>query len=202
MLDPTLSADDDSELSLSATQCQVCYEIVSVEARPCCRGFVCDQCLHRHVKTQLTIRNIHVTCPCVGCNRPVLIDEVRRRLIDDHDLLAKYERWTEVASCRADPHRKTCPRCCWITEVEPSSLSGRTVAKYGLEVRCKDCELEWCFPCHAPGHQGLTCKAFRAADKLLKQWAADTSRGDRNAQQCPKCKVRIHKNNREWLLTL
>ena len=60
-----------------------------------------------------------------------------------------------------------------------------------LQVQCPECELEWCFPCQAPWHHGITCKKFRTGDVLLKQWAQQKIRPQEyNAQRCPRCKVR------------
>jgi len=192
--DSTFSLKGDEELMVQPLAlCQVCYEMQHFQVRPCCAGSVCDQCLRRYAEMQLTdIGNIRVICPFDDCNRFLYSDEMRRLLAADLDLLGKYERWIEAANCQ-DPHRKTCPRCCRVTEVEPSLLSGRKAAKYGVQVRCQDCELEWCFPCQSPAHRGMTCKVFLAGDKLLKRWATDVRAvGDRNARRCPKCKVRIY----------
>lgn len=58
-------------------------------------------------------------------------------------------------------------------------------------INCIDCQLEWCFDCHAPWHQGLTCQKYKKGDKMLEKWAKLKSIRfyQRNAQRCPKCKV-------------
>lgn len=185
----TDEADDRPEVL-----CVICYEMDRFDCRPCCRGSVCDECLRHHIKTQLTdFGNVRITCPCAGCDHLVYQAEVHHMLssADGHELLAKYERWIAAANSQG-PNRKTCPRCSDITEVDSSVLNVSRLAKCGIPVRCVGCQLDWCFLCHAPMHTGITCKAFRAGDKLLKQWAIDVrDAGDRNAQRCPKCKVKV-----------
>jgi len=61
--------------------------------------------------------------------------------------------------------------------------------KYGVRVTCAECQLDWCFPCHAPWHAQMKCVEFRRGDKLLKAWAREQHYGQANAQKCPKCKV-------------
>jgi hypothetical protein len=36
------------------------------------------------------------------------------------------------------------------------------------KVQCAQCQLVWCFSCHAPWHQGLKCSDYKKGDKLLK----------------------------------
>lgn len=58
-----------------------------------------------------------------------------------------------------------------------------------FRVQCSECNYHWCFKCHAPWHEGLSCKQYRKGDRLLKSWAKEKIHGQLNAQQCPKCKV-------------
>jgi E3 ubiquitin-protein ligase RNF217 len=37
----------------------------------------------------------------------------------------------------------------------------------------------------------MTCKEYREGEKLLRAWAVQTDNNQQNAQQCPRCKVRI-----------
>jgi len=172
-------------------ECQVCLVEVKLNKRPCCEQAVCDDCLTQYVETQLVdVGIVRIGCPNPSCDRGMYQEEVRDLLRAKPDLRDRYDRW--MVDMNADPHRKTCPRCCKVTDVEPSQLQDRHVAKFGLQVQCSECELEWCFPCQAPWHQGLTCKKFRTGDVLLKQWAQQKIRPQEyNAQRCPKCKVSV-----------
>jgi len=170
-------------------ECQVCLLEVRLNKRPCCEQAVCDDCLKQYVETQLVDAGIvRIGCPNPSCDRGMYQEEVRELLRENQDLRDRYDRW--IVDMNADPHHKTCPRCCKVTDVDPSQLQERRVGKYGLQVQCSECQLDWCFPCQAPWHQGLTCKKFRKGDVLLKQWAQQKVRPQEyNAQRCPKCKV-------------
>jgi len=187
----SLSMPPEEEDSRVTEECQVCLLEVRLNKRPCCEQAVCDDCLKQYVETQLVDAGIvRIACPNPLCDRGMYQEEVRELLREKPDLRDRYDRW--IIDMNADPHRKTCPRCCTVTDVSPSQLRDRHVAKYGLQLQCSECELEWCFLCQAPWHQGLTCKKFRTGDVLLKQWAQQKIRPQEyNAQRCPKCKVSV-----------
>jgi len=170
-------------------ECQVCLLEVKLNKRPCCQQAVCNDCLEQYVETQLVDAGIvRIGCPNPSCDHGMYQDEVRELLSAKTELRDRYDRW--MIDMNADKHRKTCPRCCKVTDINPSQLQDRHATKFGLQVQCSECELEWCFSCQAPWHQGLTCKKFRTGDVLLKQWAQQKIRPQEyNAQRCPKCKV-------------
>jgi len=173
-------------------ECQVCLLEVRLNKRPCCEQAVCDDCLKQYVETQLVdVGIIRIACPNPSCDHGMYQEEVRELLREKQDLRDRYDQW--IVDMNASPHRKTCPRCCKVTEIDPSQLQEHRVGKYGLQVQCSECQLDWCFLCQAPWHQGLTCKKFRKGDVLLKQWAQQKVRPQEyNAQRCPKCKVSQH----------
>ena len=59
-----------------------------------------------------------------------------------------------------------------------------------MQIQCPTCQFVWCFKCHSPWHEGVNCKEYKKGDKLLRHWASEIEHGQRNAQKCPKCKVR------------
>jgi len=192
--------------------CHVCFDTVHLHLRPCCRLAVCDPCIHAYVEMQLLSNgNVRIGCPNPDCRSPVYHDEIRLVLASNPELRDRYDRW--IVDLNEDPGRKTCPRCCRVTDLDdamqavsvstlsltsqptvavPSEASDRksTILKNGLKVKCVECQLDWCFSCQAPWHDGLTCKQYRTGDVLLKNWARERLRpGERNAQRCPNCKV-------------
>jgi len=173
----------------SEQECQVCFDMVRLSVRQCCQQAVCDACVQQYVETQLVdYGNLQIGCPNPDCDSRVYTDEVRNLLRSKPELRERYDRW--IVDLNGDPNRKTCPRCCHITEVKSSVLTGRKVAKNGVKIECVECQLEWCFPCQSPWHEGMTCRKFRTGDVLLKNWAREHIRhGECNAQRCPKCKV-------------
>ena len=56
-------------------------------------------------------------------------------------------------------------------------------------VTCNECQYEWCFFCHAPWHDKITCKEYQQGEKMLRSWAAQMDQNQHNAQKCPRCKV-------------
>ena len=88
-----------------------------------------------------------------------------------------------------DGNKKTCPRCCLITEYKlPRKLR---LKENDVKVKCTSCDLEWCFKCHAPWHEGLSCKAFRTGDKQFHKWTEGRNQTIPNCQKCPLCRVFI-----------
>ena len=122
---------------------------------------------------------------CIGADCSALMhrDEILARLGGADK--ARYAQFLVDANC--DPLRRTCPRCSHVLTVDGDLLA--TGDKLGVMVTCAECQLDWCFPCHAPWHAHMRCSDFRRGDKLLKAWAREQHYGQVNAQKCPKCKV-------------
>jgi len=186
-----MSVPQEDEDNRIPEECQVCLMEVRLNKRPCCQQAVCEDCLKQYVETQLVDAGIvRIGCPNPSCDHGMYQEEVRELLRSKQDLRDRYDRW--IVDMNADPHRKTCPRCCRVTDIDPTELQDRHITKFGLQVQCSECQLAWCFPCQAPWHQGITCKRFRTGDVLLKQWAQQKVRPQEyNAQRCPKCKVSV-----------
>jgi len=124
---------------------------------------------------------------CIGadCNALMHRDEILARLSGADK--SRYVQFLIDANC--DPLRRTCPRCSHVLAIDAGVLS--SADKYGLMVTCTECQLDWCFPCHAPWHAHMKCSEFLRGDKMLKAWAREQHYGQVNAQKCPKCKVRL-----------
>ncbi|XP_069106562.1 E3 ubiquitin-protein ligase RNF217-like [Argopecten irradians] len=169
------------------TFCTVCCEETSVRKRLCCSVPVCDSCMQKFIEENVS--NGTVAIKCIGlCDSFVHRDEILNIL--PIELKEKYYRF--LVDANHDPMVKTCPQCSTVYNMTKDELkSTRKKAKgQRSNVTCPKCDLVWCFPCHAPAHQGITCKEFSKGDKMLKSWAKLKLRGcDVNAQKCPKCKV-------------
>jgi hypothetical protein len=79
-----------------------------------------------------------------------------------------------------------------------AKVKGKFGRMQGPVVTCSACALKWCFSCHAPWHEGVTCTEYLKGDKQFLHWTRervviragmDYTMDQRNAQQCPKCKV-------------
>ncbi|XP_033099709.1 uncharacterized protein LOC117103255 [Anneissia japonica] len=169
------------------SSCQVCFCVESLHVRVCCGLPVCDQCLKEYFTTQVKQRIVKISCPDSACKAFVCREEISYFL--EPEFRDKFYRF--LLEANSDPNTKTCPRCNHLTSLKtdgaknsPDSFSA---------VTCEECNLEWCFPCHAPWHKELTCKEWRRGDRMLKQWAKEWSFGQQNAHRCPKCKVLIQR---------
>ncbi|KAK7475628.1 hypothetical protein BaRGS_00033121, partial [Batillaria attramentaria] len=169
---------------LTTTECFVCFEEMNLRRRLCCDFPVCDSCLVSYLVVQVSQATVHIECLNSNCQSYIHRDEILSRL--PVNMKSKFYKF--LIDANLDPTLKTCPRCSNALRVDRALLKKRKVLKNGLFVRCPKCLLEWCFTCHAPWHKGITCKAFRKGDLLLKDWAHEFHYGQLNAQKCPKCK--------------
>lgn len=172
---------------LSTQDCNICLAGVVVRLRPCCKFPVCEHCMEEYFKTKVLDGIVKIECPSNDCDWYIHREEIMTRL--PADLKDKFYKF--LIDANRDPHIKTCPRCSEVNKVEKLLLSDKHSMKYGICVQCPKCELDWCFPCQAPWHAGIKCKAFLKGDRLLKNWAHEYHFGQQNAQKCPKCKVSL-----------
>ncbi|XP_070396614.1 E3 ubiquitin-protein ligase RNF217-like isoform X2 [Dermacentor albipictus] len=160
------------------TECGICLETAALYRRPCCNFPACTPCLKRYYASRVRQNNIQIECCNVRCHQFVSRDEISARLPADskehfHRLLVT-----------ANVSTKTCPHCNHVT---------RRPKPDNQPLKCDACGSFWCYACHAPWHEGLSCRQFRKGDRLLKAWARTTAHGQVNAQRCPKCKIFIQR---------
>jgi E3 ubiquitin-protein ligase RNF217 len=181
-----------------AAECFICYSDTSLRPRLCCSLPACDECMTSYLSTKVEERVVKVVCLNNECSSYIHRDEILARLPEE--LKVKYYQY--LVEANKDPNVKTCPRCSHIHKrVKTKSTDDRHVQRKNSRklrdkdknmIACPSCEQKWCFECHAPWHEGLSCRDFRKGDKLLMAWAK-TQRVERgiNAQKCPKCRVSV-----------
>lgn len=76
----------------------------------------------------------------------------------------------------------------------PQNKNKKQTKKPPKEVQCSSCSLVWCFRCHTPWHENLTCKQYLKGDKLLQEWINKKDGDQWNARKCPKCSTFIQRN--------
>ena len=168
-------------------ECCVCLSTTLVRQRECCNAFVCDNCFKTYLSTMVNQRLVTMQCPSFECKKYLSREEIAYHL--DHTTRDKFYRFILEANC--EPHMKTCPRCNFLVTFDKDLLSKKYLSQIEAKVVCQQCDLDWCFPCHAPWHEGMTCKEFWKGDRLLKDWAKERHLGIVNAHRCPKCRVRM-----------
>ncbi|KAF7490847.1 Putative E3 ubiquitin-protein ligase [Sarcoptes scabiei] len=178
--------------------------------RDCCQSKSCLDCLKQYYTTRIKMGILSIECIGTKCKQLVYRTEVMSRLaIADKAL---YGRLLLMQSSESD-RSKPCPRCNKIFSLsfkhqekikrQRKMFLFKHILMLGLnhnqsnyfKVKCDACQLDWCFKCHSPWHQGISCKDYVKGDSLLKTWAkhSNSCSGDVNAQKCPRCKIYIQR---------
>ena len=192
--DSLSSLDEPSVVVYPTVECQVCLEESPIRPLSCCSSPVCSSCISSHLSSHINEAQIRIICP--SCPHIFTREEILALLASDdqnNDTAERYKRF--YADINHEPHIKTCPNCCALKEIDKHLVEGvrwrKTIPRH---VTCDECQFHWCFYCHAPWHEKMTCKDYREGEKLLRAWAAQTDNNQQNAQQCPRCKVFISRN--------
>ena len=180
-----------SDVQTEAGTCIVCYdETLAFTKRLCCQQIVCQSCLGRIIHTRLNDGLIEFPCPNPECSDPIGRTEVLGHLNQEDKV--RFERLR--VNAESDKSRKTCPHCSHITEHHLPVRKVRRLREEEVKVQCENCRIEWCFKCHAPWHQGLTCKEFMKGNRQFQKWTKDRPNGVANCQKCPTCRVFIQRS--------
>eukprot|EP00731_Ephydatia_muelleri_P022786 Em0015g369a len=187
---------DDAEVLKNApssdeNQCIVCLsDSFTITTRPCCSKRVCVDCMTAMACLAVTEGKVHITCPNTKCDKALTDREIVRFIGNDADLKNRYDRFR--LDYVQDGNKKTCPRCCLITEHRlPRKFR---LKESDVKLKCTSCDLEWCFKCHAPWHEGMTCKAFKTGEQQFHEWTEGRVRLVPNCQKCPICTVFIERS--------
>lgn len=174
--------------------CIVCYDSSGSTyglsgRRYCCKEHVCRNCMKSTVQAKLNEGIIHIQCPNPECDRAVKRQEILGYL--SGEMKERYERMRIEAE--GDGTKKTCPNCCHITEHQLPKL--RKCKEADIKIKCVKCDQNWCFSCHAPWHEGLSCKEYQRGNKQFYKWTKGRSHtGVANCQKCPVCRVHIQRS--------
>lgn len=169
-------------------ECGICLETNWMYSRHCCQFPACDSCLEQYFASKVKQGIIQIECCNLTCHNYVHRDEISVKL--HSDIKETFQKL--LASTQIDKFTKPCPRCNRIITMNPYNIKNKKKIS-STKIQCPDCQLEWCFRCHAPWHAKLSCKKFQKGDRLVKYWAKETNKGEPNAQRCPKCKIYIQK---------
>ena len=189
----TRSLSDDISITspVPVSECEICLEELSIQPLSCCSSSICSKCIYHYLLSHICEGRIRIVCP--SCPHIFTREEILLLLSnDDHDrsITERYKRF--YADINRETHIKTCPRCCSIKEIDKSLFEDiRYKKRLPRKVICNGCQLEWCFFCHAPWHEKMTCKEYRKGEKMLRSWASQISHNQHNAQKCPRCKVSL-----------
>lgn len=175
---------------LMVLMCRVCLEDKPIKPLPCCKKAVCEECLKVYLSSQVQLGQVEIKCPITECFE--FLEETMVVYNLTHEDSIKYKYFLELG--RIDASTKPCPQCKHFTTFKKKGhipTPSRSESKY--KIQCPTCQFVWCFKCHSPWHEGVNCKEYKKGDKLLRHWASEIERGQRNAQKCPKCKIHIQR---------
>ena len=173
--------------------CIICFDTSTLfTTRLCCQNIVCRTCFARMIQTRLDDGLIQFPCPNPDCSEPITRMEAIEYL--DAEGKERLERLRVNAESSGD--RKTCPHCSHITEHKlPSRAVMLKFREEDVKIECERCRIEWCFKCHAPWHQDITCRAFMLGNRQFQNWTKDRPNGVANCQKCPTCRIFIQRSS-------
>ena len=173
--------------------CIVCYDTVygKTQQRTCCKKSVCSACLSAIINTNIEEGRFFISCPNPECEKGAIKrDEVLQ--FTNGRVKNLYEKMRLEAE--NSDSKKACPNCCHITEHKLPSRA-RRFREEKVRITCEKCSHDWCFRCHAPWHDKLSCRQFKKGDKQFSKWTKGRAHnGIANCQKCPLCQVYIQRS--------
>ena len=191
--DHTLSNNPQKTDATTQFTCQICFDDLSQDkmyAMPCEHHF-CLECWSQYISTKLEggPSCIAATCPDFKCKELLTEVEVKKIVPNLYDTFVSYQlrnfiedrstsRWCPGADCK---YIATLP-------------GTQTLSEHGMPVFCHGCSTSFCLGCGDSPHAPLIC-----ADMLSWKENYETTGSEswilQNTKPCPKCHVRIEKNN-------
>ena len=192
---PNVSIDGSGEnlpIVYPIGECPICLEEVPLYPLRCCSTSICLTCIYSHLSSHIKEARIRILCP--NCPHVFSREEILFLLVEkdsNGEMAERYKRF--YADINGEENIKTCPNCCAIKQFEKKLFERqRTIPR---RVICDECQFIWCFACHAPWHEKMSCKEYREGEKLLRVWASKKDHHQQNAQRCPRCKVKLKRKS-------
>ncbi|CAJ0642136.1 11449_t:CDS:2 [Entrophospora sp. SA101] len=146
---------------------------------------ICDGCVSRYIESNLNDKgDIHIKCPFAGCG--VVLDNYEiKNLVNDN----LYQRYDELALRKA---LQQMPDIRWCKNPKCKSAQSHVGSDAEPILTCRDCGTKSCFTHDSLWHEGLTCQQYDKIDKNKNK--ATQKYLAKHTKPCPKCGVRISKN--------
>lgn len=158
-----------------------------------CEHEMCIECWQRQIKVKLEEGPscILATCPQPKCNELVTEEEVS---IATPDLLAKFEGYQLQNFVETNGKSRWCPgpgcdRIAAITAVNWSLADADSIM-----ATCDKCLTCFCLKCGNEPHAPLICVSLEKWQEKCKNESETANWILANTKTCPKCRVRIEKN--------
>ena len=169
-------------------ECPICDDVVDAADAHSFSGHVfCRECAASYLRSALTVGRaaITTTCPALHCTKPVSDTDFYTLLA--HADAKRYESFLVRSFVEESRRIKWCPGTSCSVAIRALSPTTRTVV-------CTQCATAFCFACDSEYHEPATCpqlalwKAKCASESETASWIIA------NTKKCPKCHVRIEKN--------
>jgi ariadne-1 len=173
--------------------CQICFDDElsqdEIFAMSCGHAF-CRDCWSSFIKAKVDDGPscIEATCPDIKCKEIITEEEVKELAPEILPKFVSYQLRNFVA---VDATSRWCPgpECQYIATLPGTD----SISDHGINVLCKNCDTSFCLGCGDEVHEPITC-----SDNLL--WKENFMNESsetwilQNTKPCPKCRVRIEKN--------
>lgn len=163
------------------TECRICESKLESESvsPPGCSHVYCVDCVTEFMRERLSRKEVEdqFPCPAFQCTAKIPDDIVRRLLTPVE--IEKLERFRIEKALEADPAFRWCP--------QPGCKGFSTIQDLQAPLTCNVCGMLYCGYCHSLWHPGEECPEGK--DRQFDEWL----RGAK-AKFCPRCKMRVEKN--------
>jgi len=150
-----------------------------------CGHFYCNECLKQHYKTKIMDGDVlRLPCPYVDdrnlpCDREIEENEILS--FCDEDMKAKFLKFKENRLIQLNERARFCPK--------PGCPGYALGSKWKPKLICTECSYIYCWKCSNEYH-GYFSKCVSSNDGLFMMFTLG-----KDIQSCPKCKVKIWKND-------
>ncbi|CAH1764551.1 11462_t:CDS:10, partial [Entrophospora sp. SA101] len=142
-------------------------------------------CVNKYIESDLNDKgNINIKCPFAGCH--VILDCHEIKNLVKKDL---YERYDKLALRKA---LQQIPDIRWCKNSKCGSAQSHIGSDSEPILTCGNCGTKSCFVHDSLWHEGLTCEQYDEVERIRNE--ATQTYLEQHTKPCPKCGVRISKN--------
>ena len=183
--------------------CAVCSETKQdgdMIEKKCCAQLICEECMKSYCAQKIKEGMFKIECPFTTCDKKLDHGMILNNLEEEtHKKLFR----KLIAESLSNPCVKSCPGCSRLETISDQRLRkmGNGIKSWFFstnpketQISCLDCDLNWCFLCHAPWHEGISCSTCMKGDQAFAKWMNWKSGSEFNAHFCPKCLVPIQRS--------
>nr|CAH0113549.1 unnamed protein product [Daphnia galeata] len=171
-------------------ECPLCLAECSSEFFPellCCTHRSCLDCLQQYLRIEISESRVNINCP--ECSEPMHPNDIRL-ILNNENLLEKYEDFMLRRVLAADPDSRWCPApdCNFVVLATGCASCPRLLCQR------PGCGSSFCYHCKALWHPNQTCDAARAQRSSIYGSSSNFKNTQRDdIKPCPRCQVLIAK---------